>query len=288
MATIATDLAHNAPAPARPRPKMANVMAYILLSIGAIGMLVPFFWMIATSMKTASEILKPQFFPANPTLENYQTVLTRTLFPTWYVNSLLAAAASTISVAFFDSLAGYVFAKFNFPLKRVFFLLILASLMVPTEMLVIPWFIMATGAKLQDTLLGIVFPGLITATGVFMMRQSFYGVPDELLDAARIDGMNEFGIFTRIAWPLVKPAVAAISIFNFLGNWNAFLWPLIVTSKRVTMTLPVGLSFFSGEAGSDWHLIMTGATLSTVPLLIVFLFMQKQIIQGVALTGMKS
>ncbi|HQV68682.1 MAG TPA: carbohydrate ABC transporter permease [Thermoflexales bacterium] len=288
MATIATDLAHNAPAPARPRPKMANVMAYILLSIGAIGMLVPFFWMIATSMKTASEILKPQFFPANPTLENYQTVLTRTLFPTWYVNSLLAAAASTISVAFFDSLAGYVFAKFNFPLKRVFFLLILASLMVPTEMLVIPWFIMATGAKLQDTLLGIVFPGLITATGVFMMRQSFYGVPDELLDAARIDGMNEFGIFTRIAWPLVKPAVAAISIFNFLGNWNAFLWPLIVTSKRITMTLPVGLSFFSGEAGSDWHLIMTGATLSTVPLLIVFLFMQKQIIQGVALTGMKS
>ena len=288
MATIATDLAHNAPAPARPRPKMANVMAYILLSIGAIGMLVPFFWMIATSMKTASEILKPQFFPANPTLENYQTVLTRTLFPTWYVNSLMAAAASTISVAFFDSLAGYVFAKFNFPLKRVFFLLILASLMVPTEMLVIPWFIMATGAKLQDTLLGIVFPGLITATGVFMMRQSFYGVPDELLDAARIDGMNEFGIFTRIAWPLVKPAVAAISIFNFLGNWNAFLWPLIVTSKRVTMTLPVGLSFFSGEAGSDWHLIMTGATLSTVPLLIVFLFMQKQIIQGVALTGMKS
>ena len=288
MATIATDLAHNAPAPARPRPKMANVMAYILLSIGAIGMLVPFFWMIATSMKTASEILKPQFFPANPTLENYQTVLTRTLFPTWYVNSLLAAAASTISVAFFDSLAGYVFAKFNFPLKRVFFLLILASLMVPTEMLVIPWFIMATGARLQDTLLGIIFPGLITATGVFMMRQSFYGVPDELLDAARIDGMNEFGIFTRIAWPLVKPAVAAISIFNFLGNWNAFLWPLIVTSKRITMTLPVGLSFFSGEAGSDWHLIMTGATLSTVPLLIVFLFMQKQIIQGVALTGMKS
>lgn len=288
MATIATDLAHNAPAPVRPRLNMANVMAYVLLSIGAIGMLVPFFWMIATSMKTASEILKPQFFPANPTLENYQTVLTRTLFPTWYVNSLLAAAASTISVAFFDSLAGYVFAKFNFPLKRVFFLLILASLMVPTEMLVIPWFIMATGAKLQDTLLGIVFPGLITATGVFMMRQSFYGVPDELLDAARIDGMNEFGIFTRIAWPLVKPAVAAISIFNFLGNWNAFLWPLIVTSKRITMTLPVGLSFFSGEAGSDWHLIMTGATLSTVPLLIVFLFMQKQIIQGVALTGMKS
>lgn len=288
MATTATNLARISRAPKPSRPRSSGILAYVLLSIGAVGMIIPFFWMIATSMKTAGEILKPQFFPANPTLENYQTVLTRTLFPTWYLNSLLAAAFSTLSVAFFDSLAGYVFAKFNFPLKRVFFLLILASLMVPTEMLVIPWFIMATGAKLQDTLLGIVFPGLITATGVFMMRQSFYGVPDELLDAARIDGMNEFGIFTRIAFPLVKPAVAAISIFNFLGNWNAFLWPLIVTSKRATMTLPVGLSFFSGEAGSDWHLIMTGATLSTVPLLIVFLFMQKQIIQGVALTGMKS
>lgn len=288
MATTATNLARISRAPKPSRPRSSGILAYVLLSIGAVGMIIPFFWMIATSMKTAGEILKPQFFPANPTLENYQTVLTRTLFPTWYLNSLLAAAFSTLSVAFFDSLAGYVFAKFNFPLKRVFFLLILASLMVPTEMLVIPWFIMATGAKLQDTLLGIIFPGLITATGVFMMRQSFYGVPDELLDAARIDGMNEFGIFTRIAFPLVKPAVAAISIFNFLGNWNAFLWPLIVTSKRATMTLPVGLSFFSGEAGSDWHLIMTGATLSTVPLLIVFLFMQKQIIQGVALTGMKS
>ena len=267
---------------------LPQILAYALLTLGAVTMVVPFFWMISTSMKTVSEILKPQFFPSAPTLENYVTVMTRTLFPTWYLNSLLAATASTLSVAFFDSLVGYVFAKFEFPLKKVFFVLVLMTLMVPTEMLVIPWYIMAVGVKLQDSLLGIVFPGLVTATGVFLMRQSFFAVPDELIDAARIDGMHEFGIFTTIAWPLVKSAVAAVCIFNFLGNWNAFIWPLIVTSKRATMTLPIGLSFFSGEAGSDWHLIMTGATIATVPLLIVFLFFQRQIIKGIALTGIKA
>ncbi|HQV28364.1 MAG TPA: carbohydrate ABC transporter permease [Thermoflexales bacterium] len=267
---------------------LPQILAYALLTLGAVTMVVPFFWMISTSMKTVSEILKPQFFPSAPTLENYVTVMTRTLFPTWYFNSLLAATASTLSVAFFDSLVGYVFAKFEFPLKKVFFVLVLMTLMVPTEMLVIPWYIMAVGVKLQDSLLGIVFPGLVTATGVFLMRQSFFAVPDELIDAARIDGMHEFGIFTTIAWPLVKSAVAAVCIFNFLGNWNAFIWPLIVTSKRATMTLPIGLSFFSGEAGSDWHLIMTGATIATVPLLIVFLFFQRQIIKGIALTGIKA
>ena len=267
---------------------LPQILAYALLTLGAVTMVVPFFWMISTSMKTVSEILKPQFFPSAPTLENYVTVMTRTLFPTWYFNSLLAATASTLSVAFFDSLVGYVFAKFEFPLKKVFFVLVLMTLMVPTEMLVIPWYIMAVGVKLQDSLLGIVFTGLVTATGVFLMRQSFFAVPDELIDAARIDGMHEFGIFTTIAWPLVKSAVAAVCIFNFLGNWNAFIWPLIVTSKRATMTLPIGLSFFSGEAGSDWHLIMTGATIATVPLLIVFLFFQRQIIKGIALTGIKA
>ena len=277
----------------RPMPRarpidLPQILAYALLTLGAVTMVVPFFWMISTSMKTVSEILKPQFFPSAPTLDNYVTVMTRTLFPTWYLNSLLAATASTLSVAFFDSLVGYVFAKFEFPLKKVFFVLVLMTLMVPTEMLVIPWYIMAVGVKLQDSLLGIVFPGLVTATGVFLMRQSFFAVPDELIDAARIDGMHEFGIFTTIAWPLVKSAVAAVCIFNFLGNWNAFIWPLIVTSKRATMTLPIGLSFFSGEAGSDWHLIMTGATIATVPLLIVFLFFQRQIIKGIALTGIKA
>ncbi|NOZ30248.1 MAG: carbohydrate ABC transporter permease [Chloroflexi bacterium] len=263
-------------------------ISYFFLSLGGLSMIVPFLWMVGTSLKPAGEIYQPSFFPSSPTLANYQEVIFRTEFPHWYLNSLIVAIISTTSVAFFDTLAGYTFAKFDFPLKNVMFLLILSTLMVPTEMLIIPWYIMSVNFNWVDTYWGIAFPGVITASGVFLMRQFMTGVPNELIDAARIDGLWEFGIFYRIAVPLVKPAIAALCIFNFLGNWNAFIWPLIVTSKRLTMTLPVGLSFFSGEAGSDWHLIMTGATLSVIPLMTVVIIFQRQIIQGIALTGLKS
>jgi multiple sugar transport system permease protein len=143
------------------------------------------------------------------------------------------------------------------------------------------------GPTWVDTYWGIAFPGVITAAGIFLMRQFMQGVPDELLDAARIDGVNEFGLFWRIAVPLSLPAIGALCIFNFLGNWNAFIWPLIVTSDRLMMTLPVGLQFFSSEAGADWHLIMTGATLSVLPLLTIVIFFQRYIIEGITLTGLK-
>ncbi|HIQ05371.1 MAG TPA: carbohydrate ABC transporter permease, partial [Anaerolineae bacterium] len=164
---------------------------------------------------------------------------------------------------------------------------ILSTLMVPTEMLIIPWFIMSVNFHWADTYWGIIFPGVITASGIFLMRQFMTGVPNDLLDAARIDGVSEFGLYWRVALPLVKSALAALCIFNFLGNWNAYIWPLIVASKRQMLTLPVGLGYFSGEASSDWHLIMTASTLSVVPLLTVFSFFQRQIIQGIALTGIK-
>jgi len=263
-------------------------ISYFFLTFGGLSMVVPFLWMVGTSLKPAGEIYQPSFFPSSPTLANYQEVIFRTEFPHWYLNSLIVAIISTTSVAFFDTLAGYTFAKFDFPLKNLMFLLILSTLMVPTEMLIIPWYIMSVKFNWVDTYWGIAFPGVITASGVFLMRQFMTGVPNELIDAARIDGLWEFGIFYRIAVPLVKPAIAALCIFNFLGNWNAFIWPLIVTSKRLTMTLPVGLSFFSGEAGSDWHLIMTGATLSVIPLMTVVIIFQRQIIQGIALTGLKA
>ena len=134
---------------------------------------------------------------------------------------------------------------------------------------------------------GIVFPGLITATGIFLMRQFFDSVPSELLDAARIDGMGEFGIWRKIAMPLVRPAIAALAIFNFIGNWNAYIWPLIIASSREFYTLPVGLNFFRGEATTEWEKIMTGASLATIPLLLVFMLFQRQIIKGIALTGLK-
>lgn len=264
-----------------------RIVAYILLTIGAITMLVPFVWMLSTSFKTMPEITKGTFLPQEPTLDNYRQVLTTTTLPLWYWNTIVVAAISTTSVVFFDTLAGYVFAKFEFPLKTVFFLIILSTLMIPTEMLLIPWYILSVNLNWVDTYWGIAFPGMITAAGVFLMRQFFHSVPNELLDAARIDGLPEFQIFARVAVPLVMPAMASLFIFNFLGNWNAFLWPLIVTSKKEIMTLPVGISFFASESSTQWNLIMTGASLSVVPLLIVVIIFQRQIIDGIALTGLK-
>jgi len=266
------------------------LFTYLLLSAGAVVMVTPFIWMILTSLKPATELVQFSFLPRNPTLTNYAEVLSTNNFGRWYFNSILIATISTASVAFFDTLVGYTLNKVEFPGKNIIFVGILATLMVPTEMLIIPWFNMSVQMGWNQgpaQYWGIVFPGVITAVGIFLMRQFFDGVPNELLDAARIDGMNEFGIFWRIAMPLVKPAVAALCIFNFIGNWNAYLWPLIVASTREFYTLPVGLSFFRGETSTQWEMIMTGASLATVPLLIVFLIFQRQIIKGIALTGIK-
>jgi multiple sugar transport system permease protein len=260
---------------------------YLALLTGGLAMIVPFVWMILTSFKPGPEIFLNKFWPQAPTLSNYAAVLHKVPFARWYLNSLIVASAVTLSVAFFDSLVGYTLAKYQFRGKNVIFIFILSTLMVPTEMLIIPWFIMSNSLNWVDTYWGIMFPGVMTAFGIFLMKQFMEGVPSELLDAARIDGVSEFGLFWRIALPLVKPALAALCIFNFLGNWNAFLWPVIITEKMNMRTLPVGLAFFSGEAGSSWELIMAGATMATIPVLIVFLIFQRQIIKGIALTGLK-
>ena len=278
------------PGPRRRRVTWELILAYVLLSLGAVVMVLPFIWMLLTSLKPAPELVQFAFLPKNPTLDNYREVLGTSNFGRWYGNSLLIATISTLSVAFFDSLVGYTLNKFEFPGKNIIFIGILATLMVPTEMLIIPWFNMSVQLGWNQGAAqywGIVFPGVITAVGIFLMRQFFDGVPNELLDAARIDGVNEFGIFWRVAMPLVKPAIAALCIFNFIGNWNAYLWPLIIASNRAYYTLPVGLSFFRGESTTEWEKIMTGASLATIPLLLVFLIFQRQIIKGIALTGLK-
>jgi len=276
--------------PRRVRFSGWTLLSYLLLSLGAVIMIVPFVWMILTSLKPPTELVDFAFLPKVPTLNNYVAVLQRSDFGRWYLNSIIVAVFSTLCVAIFDSLVGYTLNKFTFPGKQIIFLGILATLMVPTEMLIIPWYTMSVKWQWHIGYMqywGIAFPGVITATGIFLMRQFFDGVPNELLDAARIDGMHEPGIWWRIAMPLVKPAIAALCIFNFIGNWNAYLWPLIIASSRDFYTLPVGLNFFQGEAISEWEKIMTGASLSTLPLIVVFLIFQRQIIKGIALTGLK-
>lgn len=264
-----------------------RIVAWTCLLLGGIVMILPFVYMLATSLKDNSEVYELSLLPHHPMLDNYAVLFAKTAFPRWFASSLLTATATTLSVLFFDSLVGYTLAKFRFRGRGVVFVAILSTLMIPTEMLVIPWYIMAKTMGWLDTYWGIIFPGLMTGFGTFLMRQFFATVPDDLIAAARLDGLNEFQIWWQVALPLVTPALSALAIFVFLGNWTAFLWPLIVTSSKSLYTIPVGLAAFSGEFQTEWEMVMTGASVATLPVLLVFILLQKYIINGVMLAGLK-
>jgi multiple sugar transport system permease protein len=267
--------------------KPGRIVAWTLLFIGGIIMVTPLLFMLSTSLKDASQVYDLRIVPADPTLENYWQILGDGRFLRWLVNSTVVALVVTVSNVFFDSLVGYTLAKFRFRGRYVVFIAILSTLMIPTEMLVLPWYLMASQFGWLDTYWGIMFPGMMTAFGTFLMKQFFEGVPDDFLEAARIDGLNEFTIWWRIALPLVTPALSALAIFTFLGNWTAFFWPLIVTTSAELYTLPVGLSSFAVEQSIQWEKIMTGASIATLPTLVIFLFLQRYIVRGVMLAGLK-
>jgi len=264
-----------------------KIIIWTFLFIGAVIMMTPIIFMFSASFKYNDQIYDLTLFTSDLTLDNYIYLIANTDFIVWLSNSLFISLFTTFCVLFFDSLVGYTLAKFQFNGQKIVFIAILSTLMIPTEMLVIPWYIIARDFGLLDTYLGLILPGIMTGFGVFLMKQFFEGVPDDYLEAARIDGVGEFTIFIRIALPLVTPALSALAIFTFLGNWTAFLWPLIVSSSAELFTVPVGLASFSGEFQSDWELIMTGAALATLPTLLVFLILQRYIIRGVVLGGLK-
>jgi multiple sugar transport system permease protein len=263
------------------------ILAWTLLFIGGLIMVTPLLFMLSTSLKDASQVYDLRLIPVSPTLENYWQILADGRFVRWFVNSMVVAVIVTISNVFFDSLVGYTLAKFKFRGRYVVFIAILSTLMIPTEMLVLPWYLMASQFGWLDSYWGIMFPGMMTAFGTFLMKQFFETVPDDFIEAARIDGLNEFTIWWKIALPLVMPALSALAIFTFLGNWTAFFWPLIVTTSADLYTLPVGLSSFAVEQSIQWEKIMTGASIATLPTLIVFLILQRYIVRGVMLAGLK-
>ena len=269
------------------RIKPSKIIIWTLLFLGGVVMITPLAFMISTSLKTGADVFSLGIIPKNPTLENYVNIWTESKFSRWLLNSLWVATFSTVSVLFFDSLVGYTLAKFTFRGQTIVFVAILSTLMIPTEMLIIPWYMMSREFGCIDTYWGIAFPGLMTGFGTFLMRQFFMGLPDELIEAARIDGWSEFAIWTRIAMPLVVPALSALAIFHFLGNWTAFIWPLIVTNDPDLYTIPVGLASFNGEFQTDWEVVMTASCLATLPTLLFFLLLQKFIIRGVMLAGLK-
>lgn len=264
-----------------------RIVAWTLLFLGGVVMISPFVFMISSSLKSADQIYDLRLIPVRPTLANYVELFSNSPFLLWFLNSFITSTLVTLSVLFFDSLIGYALCKYQFRGRSLVFIAILSTLMIPTEMLVIPWYVMSATFGWIDSYWGIMFPGLMTGFGVFLMRQFFESVPDELLDAARIDGLGEFRIWWEIALPLVTPALSALAIFTFLGNWTAFLWPLIVTNNSDLYTVPVGLASFAGENLTRWEMVMTGAAVATIPTLVVFIIFQKYIVRGVVLSGLK-
>ncbi|MCU1432117.1 MAG: carbohydrate transporter permease [Actinotalea sp.] len=270
-----------------PRP---NLLAYLVLGIGLIVVLSPFAWMALSSVKSEREILEvpPTWWPEAPTLENFRELFVRLDFPQFFGNSIFVATVVTLGNLVFCSMLGYVLAKFDFAGKKMLFRLVLGTLMIPGMVTLVPLFVLVANMGLVNTFGGLILPFLAAPFGVFLMRQFFQSVPDELIDAARIDGASEARIFTQVVIPLAKPALATLAILTFLGSWNNFLWPLVVATTEDKYTLPVALALYSvGQNRTDYGLLLAGAVVVLVPILILFLFLQRYFVQGIAMTGIK-
>ncbi|GAF22940.1 MULTISPECIES: carbohydrate ABC transporter permease [Bacillaceae] len=271
---------------------MSTLIRYLLLTMISAIMLLPFIWMVTTSLKDPNQIfsLPPTFIPNPIQWDSYINVLTSTYFLRQMFNSIYIGAAVTIGTVFLASLAGYAFARIPFKGRNLVFLAFLSVMMIPGEVTIIPLFLFMRELGWIDThwpLIIIPIFGAGGAFGIFVMRQFFKQVPAELEDAARIDGCSRFRIFLQIMLPLSKPALATVTIFTFLTNWNEFLEPLIFINSRELMTLPLALSLFTDEAGTDWSSLMSASVLATLPVLVIFFFAQKQFIESLAMSGSK-
>jgi len=245
--------------------------------------------MISTSFKVPSQIISypPSLIPRPPTLRYYSRIFTELSFGTFFLNSGYISALTTLSTLFTSSLVGYVFAKFEFPGRNVIFLMILSTMMIPFAVTIIPLFLVIARIGWVDSHLALIIPGLYNAFGIFLMRQFTLGIPNELREAAIMDGCSEFRTYWSIILPQCKSALAALGIFTFMASWNDFLWPLIVLQSYKKFTLSVGLAMFSQQWWTNYGLSMAGATIAVIPVLIVFLIFQRQFIHGIVLTGLK-
>ncbi|MEU9929617.1 carbohydrate ABC transporter permease [Streptomyces anulatus] len=271
---------------------VSRPLVYVLLSLGLLVMSAPFLWMGLSAFKTQSELSAspPVWIPTEWTLENFRQLLDKLDLPLYFMNSVIVAVLVTVSNLVFCSMLGYALAKLNFVGRNKIFGLVLGALMVPGNLMLLPLFVLMSKLQLIDSYAGLVLPFAAGAFGVFLMRQFMQSIPDELLEAARMDGASEWYIFWRIVMPLVKPALATLSIFTFLGSWNNFVWPLIATNDPDKYTLPVALATFAtdpNKAGGSNGMLMAGAFLIVLPVLVVFIALQRHFTQGIATAGMK-
>ncbi|MQA86704.1 MAG: ABC transporter permease subunit [Streptosporangiales bacterium] len=249
----------------------------------------PLLYMVSLSLQSETEVLSgdPVLWPETPRWDNFAVLFDSAPIARFVLNSLIMAGAITLSHLIFDPLIGYVFAKFTFPFKNTLFLVILATLMVPFFVRMIPLYVMMSNVGWLDSYQGLIVPFLMDAYGIFLMRQFISPLPDELIDAARVDGASELRIFARVILPQTKPALAVLGLFTFVFQWNEFLWPLVATSREEMRTMTVGLSLFNREAFTLWNLTAAGAVILFIPTIILFFVSQRYLVRGIALTGLK-
>ncbi|MBC2129100.1 carbohydrate ABC transporter permease [Listeria marthii] len=272
----------------RQKSRGSQIAVITILTVGGFFMILPFIWMVLSSFKTDAEILKipPTIWPETFTLDNFTKLFTEMDFAIYLKNTLIIVFFSFFGL-FLNAMAGYGFAKFKFKGKNKLFYLVLATMMIPGQVTMIPVYLLLNAAGLTNTMTGIVLPGLVGAFGIFLFRQFMSTISDDLLEAARLDGASEFYIFWRIVIPISRPVLAVQGILTFIAGWNSFLWPLIIANDEKFYTLSVGLQLLKGQYGSNYALQMAGATFMVIPIILIFMTFQKYILKGFNVSGMK-
>lgn len=267
-----------------------GVLTYGILLAIAIAMLIPLLWLTSTALKDPTENIfqfPPQLFPQRPTLENFVRVWQSQPFGQYFLNSLFVAGLTVTLNVFFCSLAAYPLARLNFVGKDWIFTAIISTIMIPFQIVMIPLYILTVQLGLKNSYLGVIFPAIASAFGIFLLRQAFMGVPKEMEEAARMDGCSELGIWWNVMLPSVRPALVTLTIFVFIGAWSDFLWPLLVLDDPNYYTLPLGVAKLAGTFSLDWRLVAAGSIISIAPILLFFLLMQRYIVPSEAGSGVK-
>lgn len=262
---------------------------YLFLIVSVVIMVFPFFWMVISSIKPRAELLTypPSFIVHRPTFESYQELFELVPMLRYILNSLFVATTITITNLLLSSLAGYAFAKHKFFGRDKLFLLVLGSMMIPWQVNIIPGFIIVKNLGWLNSFQGLIIPAMVNAFGIFFMRQFISTIPNDLIDAAKIDGLSEFYIFSRLILPLCKPALATLAIFTFMQQWNNFVWPLIIIHESDMRTVPLSLAVLNAQFGTSFGLLMAGSTVAIAPMILAFLILQKFIVRGIVLSGLK-
>ena len=266
-----------------------KICIFLIVFLAALVALFHFYWMFVTAVKPVEEIFEfpPKLWPGEFIWSNFATALSRADFGRYFRNSFIVTFTSTAITVSINLLAGFAFAKYKFRFKEFFFLIVLSTLMIPLQVTMIPNFIIATKLGIRNTLWGVIIPPCAEAFGLFMARQFISDIPDELLEAGRIDGATEFTIFSRIILPNVKPLISVLVIFTVMWRWNDLQWPLILISNEKYYTVQLGLSMLNGAQYVNWNDMMSASLISTIPVLVVFLIFQKEFVQGMASSGIK-